>query len=335
MKRELLFEKRKKARSLRKRGWSIRKISRFLRAGTNSVTRWLEMDDNELEIDRRGWRAGKWRKYGPVTKKRIIEIAEESESIQGHFADIKKIAEEYQRRFKEKVSVWLLRRVIGDLKKTGLSVYPVAGARGEYLDISKLLRGLGRVVVKVDWGSARYGLKGKKTVKLLRCRYISPDRAVIINHVSGFTTNEAIRVLKKIWSGYVIPDIAALSRHSAFGGNLAPPSCIGDLAVFLLNLGIKPVFRVTKFMPDAHNVKSMGEWLKPQLFADFFPGQWERAKKWDMNMKLTNFQLEYRREGAQAVNRLVNKNPLYVKAFTQSELLNRRIKHFIEKEIFF
>jgi len=41
MKKILIFEKRKKARELHKKGWSNRKIDRYLIAGRYNISRWI------------------------------------------------------------------------------------------------------------------------------------------------------------------------------------------------------------------------------------------------------------------------------------------------------
>ncbi|HDL85971.1 MAG TPA: hypothetical protein ENH11_06565, partial [Candidatus Acetothermia bacterium] len=43
MQRELLIAKRKKAKELQQKGWSIDKIARHLVSSWRSVSRWIEM----------------------------------------------------------------------------------------------------------------------------------------------------------------------------------------------------------------------------------------------------------------------------------------------------
>lgn len=64
-----LVQKRKRARELRGKGWSIRKIAQYLKCSTDSVIRWLRMDDMGIEHDGRGWQKGKMRKYSSREKK--------------------------------------------------------------------------------------------------------------------------------------------------------------------------------------------------------------------------------------------------------------------------
>ena len=54
MKKTLIIEKRKKAKELRKRGWSIRRVASSLVAGKDSVSKWDKMPEDAIEKDERG-----------------------------------------------------------------------------------------------------------------------------------------------------------------------------------------------------------------------------------------------------------------------------------------
>jgi predicted transcriptional regulator len=74
MNKELLILKRKKAKEQHEKGWSNRKIARLLLASKDSVGKWIQMDENEISMDNRGWKKGKSRKYTPETKQQVIKI---------------------------------------------------------------------------------------------------------------------------------------------------------------------------------------------------------------------------------------------------------------------
>ena len=57
MKKTLIIEKRKKAKELRKRGWSIR-VASSLVAGKDSVSKWDKMPEDAIDKDERGWKKG-------------------------------------------------------------------------------------------------------------------------------------------------------------------------------------------------------------------------------------------------------------------------------------
>jgi predicted transcriptional regulator len=51
MNKKLLIFKRKKAKELHEKGWSTRKIARYLLASKNSVGKWVQMDEGEISSD--------------------------------------------------------------------------------------------------------------------------------------------------------------------------------------------------------------------------------------------------------------------------------------------
>ena len=63
MKKELLVLKRKNAKELNKIGWSNRKIARYLVVNKNSIGKWLRIDEDEIEVDQRGWKKGIQRSF--------------------------------------------------------------------------------------------------------------------------------------------------------------------------------------------------------------------------------------------------------------------------------
>jgi len=56
MKKELIIAKSKKAKLLHAKGWSVRKISRHLVSHRKSVKQWINMKEEEIKIENRGWK---------------------------------------------------------------------------------------------------------------------------------------------------------------------------------------------------------------------------------------------------------------------------------------
>ena len=83
MQRELLIAKRKKAKELQQKGWSIDKIARHLVSSWRSVSRWIEMES--LEEDNRGWEKGRLRKYDKQVEQRVIDIRQELRATESYF----------------------------------------------------------------------------------------------------------------------------------------------------------------------------------------------------------------------------------------------------------
>ncbi len=72
MKKILIVEKRKKAKELRAKGWSLRKAASHLVAGKDSISKWDKMLKADIERDKRGWKKDRLRVH---TKIQIYAIS--------------------------------------------------------------------------------------------------------------------------------------------------------------------------------------------------------------------------------------------------------------------
>ena len=104
MKKELLILKRKKAKELHDKGWSNRRIAGHLFASKDSVGKWVQMDENEISIDNRGWKKGKSRVYTPETKQQIINVRKDLEKENSYFIGSKVVKENFETQTDERVS---------------------------------------------------------------------------------------------------------------------------------------------------------------------------------------------------------------------------------------
>ncbi len=69
MEKILLITKRKKAKFLyHEKKWSIRKIAKHLVAGRDNVSRWVNMTEDEILSDNRGWQKNRLRKHKQCEK---------------------------------------------------------------------------------------------------------------------------------------------------------------------------------------------------------------------------------------------------------------------------
>jgi hypothetical protein len=118
MKKVLLIEKRKKARKLRERGWSIRKIAQSLAAGKDSVSKWINISEIEISSDSRGWRKGELRKHKDVERERSIGIRKQLEKEGSYFIGELVVQKNYESLYGEKIKSWFIKKV---LKEAGLS----------------------------------------------------------------------------------------------------------------------------------------------------------------------------------------------------------------------
>ena len=112
MKKILIFEKRKKAKELHEKGWSNRKISKYIVAGKNNVARWIKLDENLILTDNSGWKKGKLRKYTQETKQGVIKIRRDLEKEGSYFPGALVVQSNYEKQKHKKIHemnfCWLL-----------------------------------------------------------------------------------------------------------------------------------------------------------------------------------------------------------------------------------
>ena len=159
MEKEVLIRKRKKAKELHEKCWSNRNIARYLLASKDSVGKWIQMDENEISIDNRGWKKGKSRKYTPETKQQIIKIRKDLEKEDSYFIGSKVVKKNYENMTGKKVSKSFVDEV---LKEAGMVMSPIKKKKGrskyiKYPDYT--LTKLGKSMMSIDFIGQKY-LKG-------------------------------------------------------------------------------------------------------------------------------------------------------------------------------
>ncbi|NKQ38350.1 MAG: hypothetical protein HF967_02525 [Methanosarcinales archaeon] len=48
---------------MHKKGWSNRRISCLMSSSTKSISKWLKIDEDEIEVEQRGWKKGIQRSF--------------------------------------------------------------------------------------------------------------------------------------------------------------------------------------------------------------------------------------------------------------------------------
>ena len=201
MKKTLIIEKRKKAKELRARGWSIRKVASNLVASKDSVSNWDKMSNEEIESDGRGWEKGRLRVHTEEEEKRIIEIREELEREESFFFGVDVVMKNYEHKYGEGIKKWYVEKV---LRESGLTTkrQPKVKGKSKYMQYPEnTLRKLGKTVMSMDFIGPKFLTGKKEGINFLSLKYIRPEKYGIIQRVSGQTTNETIRVLTEIWVG--------------------------------------------------------------------------------------------------------------------------------------
>lgn len=196
--------------------------------------------------------------------------------------------------------------------------------------MERQLRRFGNVIMSLNFWKAKYEKSSNSNIRFLSSRYIYPQNFGIITQIPEFTSHRARGVLKSILRTYIPPDIVVMDFHSAFGANLSQRGYLGKMTLFLLNLGIKPLYSAINCPGDEEdNRRPLGIFSE-----DFFRKLYFVHHKEGGGVRLENFHLEYLKPGTSAED-IKTKNPFFINAFTDEDLENRHMSRFMENEILF
>jgi hypothetical protein len=330
MKKELIIAKSKKAKLLHAKGWSVRKISRHLVSHRKSVKQWINMKEEEIKIENRGWKKERLRKNNPKAKERIKTIREELIKEKSYFYGRKVVKGNYENLYGEKVSEWFVNHT---LKQYGLvkSPQPYRPGKSKYMHYPvHTLNKLCKTLMSIDFIGPKY-LKGSdKRINFLSCKYIRPCKEGIVERISGQTTEEAIRILKKIWQQHPLPEVLKVDNDSAFGANLSHELCIGKLTLFLLNLGVKPLYVAPRSPWNNGEVEGFNS-----VFSKKFWKAISFTDEQEIDIEIKNFNLEYSKYSKLINNNAQVINPVFIQDFREVDLENKQVSKFKADSIYF
>jgi len=332
MKKKLLIFKRKKAKELHEKGWSNRKIAHHLLASKDSVGKWIQMDENEISNDNRGWEKGKSRKYTPETKEKVIKIRRDLEKEDSYFIGSEVVKQNYENQTGKEVSKSYVDRV---LKEKGMVKSPEKKKKGKskYMKYPEYtLTKLGKSMMSIDFIGPKY-LKGSDDrINFLSCKYIRPQKQGIAKRIEGQTTEETIKALKEIWKTHPIPEILKIDNDSAFGANLPHEKYIGKLALFLLNLGVYPLYIAPRSPWNNGQVEGFNS-----VFSKKFWNKLQFSDEQEIDVKIKDFNVAYEK-----YSQLISNNPeikegdiKHMDDFKNVNLENKAVKHFRADKIYF
>ena len=332
MKKKLLIFKRKKAKELHEKGWSNRKIARHLLASKDSIGKWIQMDENEISNDNRGWEKGKSRKYTPETKEQVIKIRGDLEKEDSYFIGSEVVKQNYENQTGKEVSKSYVDRV---LKEKGMvkSSEKKKKGKSKYMKYPEYtLTKLGKSMMSIDFIGPKY-LKGSDNrINFLSCKYIRPEKRGIATRIEGQTTEETITALKEIWKTHPIPEILKIDNDSAFGANLPHERYIGKLAFFLLNLGVYPLYIAPRSPWNNGQVEGFNS-----VFSKKFWNKLQFSDEQEIDVKIKDFNVAY-----ENYSQLISNNPeikegdiKHMNDFKNVNLENKAVKHFRADKIYF
>ena len=326
----ILVIKRKQAKKLYKEGWPIRNIALCLGSGTRHVNKWINLSDEELEKDNRGWKKGKPRKYTQQQKGEIKKIRVQLEKEGSFFIGAPVILDNYNGQHEMKVSQRFVDRTLKEYK---LVKTPQKKRKGvsKYMKYPQhTLNKMGKCMMSVDFIGPKY-LKGSDDrVNFLSCKYIRPRKEGIIKRVEGQTTDEAIRVLTEVWDDNPIPGVLRIDNDSAFGANLSREKQIGSFTLFLLNLGVKPLYIAQRSPWNNGGVEGHNS-----VFSKKFWNKLRFTDEEEIDVKIKSFNLEYEKYTNLVNNNPPLENPKFTDDFNGVDLKNKRGNTFREHKIYF
>lgn len=330
MKKELLILKRKKAKELLEEGWSVGKIARYLLTRKNSVSKWIKLSDKEISVDNRGWKKGKPRKYNVGAKEEVIKIRKELEKEESYFIGAKVVRKNYENLTGKNVSKDFVDRTLKEAKMVKSPQRKIKGL-SKYMKYPKnTLAKLGKSMMSIDFIGPKYLQGSGNGISFLSCKYIRPQKHGIVKRVIGQTTEQTIKVLKEVWKNNPIPDVVKVDNDSAFGTNLSHDKCIGKLALFLLNLGVTPLYIAPR--SPWNNGENEGF---NSVFSKKF---WNKLKFTDENeidIKIKDFNIAYEKYSRLTSNNPKVDNKKYIDSFNGIDLENKYVKKFKSDKIYF
>ncbi len=325
MKKILLIEKRKKARQLKAEGWSIRQIAGCLVCNKKSVNRWLNLSEENVETDNRGWPKGKLRKHTQLEKKRIIAIRDNLERNESFFVGSEVIQSDYAKSYGEKLSKWFINSTLKESNRVkGYKPKARGGSKYKRYPV-QTLSSLGKCVMAIDFIGPKYLEGSGNRINFFSSKYIRPCKVGMICRISGQTSEEAVKVLQKIWSRHSIPDLVKMDNDSAFGGNLSHVSSIGRVTMFLLNLGVKPLYIAPRSPWNNSDVEGFNS-----VFSRKFWTKLQFKNELEIDVKIEAFNFEYEEYSELISNTSEVEAPKYITDVERVDFTNRDVGKFLE-----
>lgn len=330
MKKALLIEKRKKAVELRESGWSIRQIARYLVCDKKSVNRWLHLSPELLETDKRGWPKGNLRKHSELEQERIVAIRDQLEQAENFFIGSEVIQSRYLKRYGERLPKWFIHSTLKAYNRVKGYV-PKERGRSKYKQYpSQTLRKFCKEVMSIDFVGPKYLSGSDNRINFLSAKYIRPGKMGMILRVSGQTSQEVLKGLEVIWSRYGIPDLVKMDNDSAFGGHLSHISCIGQVTLYLLNLGVKPLYIAPRSPWNNGNVEGFNSVFSRKLWHQCHFNDEE-----ELDAKLEVFNTEYASYSQLLSNEMETQASRYISNVKGIDFSNRNVNKFLESNIYF
>lgn len=227
---------------LHRLGKNNSQITEALQLRRATVIDWLSRD---VYTDKRGWKQGRPRKHtDPVVTERICQLKRRRVN-ENYLVGSEYVQMDYCKTYsaEEVPSVWFIDSVV---RKAGLQTRkPKSKRRGGsvyllYPVVS--MHRLGLIQQSADFIGRKYLSGSSHPITIFSSCYYRPFKMYHIQRTESEKATLAIDVLLKQWAEFPMPHVFRMDNGGPFRGTGHSTRRLGTFVVFLLNLGIVPLF---------------------------------------------------------------------------------------------
>lgn len=217
-------------------------IAELLGIRRATVIKWLQAPQYG---DQRGWKSGRARKhFDPRIAGRICQIKKDRLEHKYLFGS-EYVQMDYCKLYpdEERPSIWHIDQVV---RQAGLqSRKPKTRRRGGstyLLYPTESMKRLGVIQQSADFIGKKYLAGSSTPVTIFSSCYYRPFKMYHIQRTEAEKAAFAMEILLQLWSQYPVPHVFRMDNGGPFRGTGRSPRRLGTFVVFLLNLGIVPLF---------------------------------------------------------------------------------------------
>ena len=223
-------------------GQNNSQIAEALHVRRATVVEWLGRDSYQ---DNRGWKQGRARKHtDPAIAKRICRL-KQRRVHDNYLVGSEYVQMDYCKNYpgQEVPSVWYIDSVV---RKAGLQTRkPKTKRRGGsvyllYPVVS--MHRLGLIQESADFIGKKYLDGSSRPVTIFSSCYYRPFKMYQIQRTEAEKATLAIEILCRQWTEFPVPHVVRMDNGSPFRGMGTIARHLGPFVLFLLNLGITPLF---------------------------------------------------------------------------------------------
>lgn len=214
------------------------------------VINWTKAENQDLEVDQRGWPMGQGRLWDETTRKRIQSIHRELERNPHEFYSGASAIQQRYRQWYPNTAIPPLRTIGRFLKELGLSKSPKKRVKGasRYLCYPEhtVYQTLGPRLLEADFIGKKYLSGRSEPVNFVGMSFKKEPKIRYFYRVNAQTTDALINTCRDFFKHFEIPDVIKVDNAQATIGTGSGKRCLSRFMVFLLKKKIIPVFSVPR-----------------------------------------------------------------------------------------